>query len=114
MAYYSRPLITDIACRDGDAYSTCQHKFARLNGVSWEFDAPYEEGCEDKIVLKNALGHFPLVTRSLDGKRGFFDFSSAPYPAGKCRISFTSCAAGFRRARVVLWIDGERVDFESM
>ena len=114
VATYSRPVIADIACRDGDAFSTCQHKFEYLTAITWEFDSPYEDGCEDKIVLKNALGYFALVSRSLDGKKGFIDFSSAPYPAGKCRIIYASRSTGIRRARVVIWVDGQRVDFESL
>ena len=114
MAIYSRPVIADVACKDKDSYSICHHKFQYLTGISWEFDSPYEEGCDDRILVKNALGHSSLVVRSLDGRRGYIDYSAAPYPAGKCRISYVSKSKGLRRARVVLWVGGERVDFESM
>ena len=114
MATNPRPVIADVACRGDDPFSTCQHKFEYLTGISWEFDSPYEEGCEDRVIFKNGLGYFVLVNRALDGKRGTFDFSSEPYPAGRCRILLKSKAGGFRRARVVLWVDGGRVEFESM
>ena len=114
MAHDSRPIIADVACKNGDPYSTCQNKFERLVGISWEFDAPYEEGCNDRITIKNQLGYYGLVTRELDGKRGFIDLSAAPLNAGKMKVLTTSSAGGFRRARVVLWVEGERIDFESI
>lgn len=114
MVKNSRPVIAAVACRDGEPFSTCQHKFQYLTGISWEFDSPYEEGGEDKIILKNGLGYFTLVSRSLDGRRGFLDLSSAPYPAGKCKILYTSHAGGLRRAHVVLWVDGDRITLESI
>ena len=65
MANTSRPLLVDIACRDGDPFSTCKHKFAYLTAISWEFDSPFEAGCEDQIVMKNQLGSFILATEGL-------------------------------------------------
>ena len=103
----------DVACRDGDPFSSCQHKFQYLVGISWEFESTYEDDCEDKILLKNQLGYFTLVSRNLDGKRGYIDFGSSPFPAGKCRILAKSHAGGVRRCRTVLWVEGED-DWSSM
>ena len=114
MANTSRPLLVNIACRDGDPFSTCKHKFAYLTAISWEFDSPFEAVCEDQIVMKNQLGSFILASRALEGHAGHLDFSAAPYPAGKLKIMLKSRAGGTRRARVILWADGERVTWESM
>ena len=114
MANTSRPLLVDVACRDGDPFSTCKHKFAYLTAISWEFDSPCEAGCEDQIVMKNQLGSFILASRALEGRSGHLDLSAAPYPAGKLKIMLKSRAGGTRRAQVILWADGERVTWESM
>ena len=83
-----------------------------MTGISWQFDAPYEDGCEDQIVLNNGLGYFTLVSRELDGREGYIDFSAAPYPAGKCRLLYKSHGSGFRRARVILWSVSTSCPFE--
>ena len=114
MANTSRPLLVDVACRDGDPFSACKHKFAYLTAISWEFDSPFEAGCEDQIVMKNQLGSFILASRALEGRAGHLDLSASPYPAGKLKIMLKSRAGGTRRARVILWADGERVTWESM
>ena len=84
------------------------------HAISWEFDSPFEAGCEDQIVMKNQLGSFILASRALEGCSGHLDLSAAPYPAGKLKIMLKSRAGGTRRARVILWADGERVTWESM
>ena len=114
MANTSRPLFVDVACLDGDSFSTCKHKFAYLTSISWEFDSPFEAGSEDQTVMKNQLGSFILASRALEGRSGHLDLSASPYPAGKLKIMLKSRAGGTRRARVVLWADGERVTWESM
>jgi len=113
VANTSRPLLVDIACRDGDPFSTCKHKFACLTAIRWEFDSPFEAGCEDQIVMKNQLGSFILASRALEGRSGL-DLSASPYPAGKLKIMLKSRASGTRRARVILWANGEWVTWESI
>ena len=101
MANTSRPLLVDVAYRDGDPFSTCKHKFAYLTAISWEFDSPLEAGYEDKVVMKNQLGSFILASRALEGRSGHLDFSAAPYPVGKLKIMLKSRAGGTRRGRMV-------------
>ena len=101
MANTSRPLLVDVACRDGDPFSTCKHKFAYLTSISWEFDSPFEAGCEDQIVMKNQLGSFILASRALEGRSGHLDLSAAPYPAGKLKIMLKSRSGGTRCGRMV-------------
>ena len=64
--------------------------------------------------MKNQLVSFILASRVLEGRAGHLDLSAAPYPAGKLKIMLKSCTGGTRRARVILWADGERVTRESI
>ena len=108
-----RPIITDLSCRWGDPLSTSIFKAEKIIGVSYYF----EEGSPDsqyEIVLKNALGRTELVKRSLDGKSGYVSFGRHGFPCGKAKLYFTSGDKEFRRAKIIVWVYGERVKIESI
>ena len=114
VSHGSRPVIMDLSSRDGEPTAACQQKVEYITGISYEFVDNYEADLTEQIVMKNERGSMTLVSRSLDGKRGFLDFSSQPIAAGKCKFRFRSSVDGYRRVRVVVWIAGERRSWESM
>ena len=108
-----RPIIADLSCRWGDPLSTSIFKAEKIVGVSYYF----EEGSPDsgdEIVLKNGLGKTELVKRSLDGKRGYVSFGRYGFPCGKAKLYFMSSYKEFRRAKIIVWVYGERVKIESI
>ena len=108
-----RPIIADLSCRWGDPLSTSIFKAEKIVGVSYCF----EEGSPnsgDEIVLKNGLGKTELVKRSLDGKRGYVSFGRHGFPCGKAKLYLLSNDQEFRRAKVIVWVYGERVKIESL
>ena len=114
MNHDSRPIIIDLSCKDGDPSSACQHKVQFLTGISWEFASAYEANSNEQIVLRNDRGSMTLVSRELDGKRGFIDYSAQPIAAGKFKVRLRSAAGGSRRCHVVAWVAGERENWQSM
>ena len=108
-----RPIIADLCCRWGDPLSTSIFKVEKKVGVSFYF----EEGSPDsgdEIVLKNGLGKTELVKRHLDGRRGYVGFGRHGFPCGKAKLYFMSSDKEFRRAKIVVWVFGERVKIESI
>ena len=113
MADQVRPIIADLSCRWSDPLSTSIFKAEKIVGVSYFF----EEGSPDsgdEIVLNNGLCKTELVKRSLDGKRGYVSFGRHGFPCGKAKLYFMSSDKEFRRAKIVVWVYGERVKIESI
>ena len=108
-----RPIIADLSCRWGDPLSASTFKAEKIMGVSYEFEGGSSLS-GDELVLKNGLGRTELVKRSIDGKRGYVTFGSNGFPCGKAKLYLFSGDKEFRRAKVVLWVYGERVKIESM
>ena len=113
MADQVRPIIADLSCRWGDPLSTSIFKAEKIIGVSYYF----EEGSPDsgdEIVLRNGLGKTELVKRNLDGKRGNVNFGSNGFPCGKAKLYLFSNDQEFGRAKVIVWVYGEREKIESI
>jgi hypothetical protein len=108
-----RPIICDLSCRWGDPLSTSIFKAEKIVGISYEFEGGNVDSL-DEITLKNGLGKTELVKRSLDGKRGYVTFGRHGFPCGKAKLIFTSSDQEFRRARIIVWVYGERIKIESM
>ena len=104
----------DLSSKDGEPTAACQYKVEYITGISWEFLDDYERDCSEQIVLKNTRGSMNLVSRQLDGRRGYRDFSAEPIAAGKCKFRFRSEPNGFRRVLVVVWVTGGRKNWESI
>jgi len=107
-----RPIIADLSCCWGDPLSTSIFKVEKIVGVSYFF----EEGSQDSgdvIVLKNGLGNTELVKRDLDGKRGYVNLGRHGFPCGKAKLIYTSSDREFRRAKIIVWVKGDRVKIES-
>ena len=107
-----RPIITDLSCRWGDPLSTSIFKAEKIIGVSYEFEGG-SAASGDELVLKNGLGKTELVKRNLDGKRGYVAFGHPGFPCGKAKLYFISSDKEFRRAKIVVWVYGERIMVES-
>ena len=108
-----RPIIADLSCRWGDPLSTSIFKAEKIVGVNYFF----EEGSPDsgdEIVLKNGLGKTKLVKRNLDGKRGYISFGRHGFPCGKAKLYFMSSDKEYRRARIIVFVYGERIKVESI
>ena len=114
MSYESRPIIIDLSAKDGEPSSACQHKVQYLTGISWQFVDDYEADSNEQIVLRNDRGSMTLVSRELDGKRGFLDYTAQPIAAGKFKIRLRSGAGGSRRCHVVIWAAGGRENWQSI
>ena len=108
-----RPIICDLSCRWGDPLSTSIFKAEKILGVSYEFEGG-TAASGDELVLKNGLGKTELVKRNLDGKRGFVTFGRHGFPCGKAKLYFMSSDKEFRRAKIIVWVYGERVKIESI
>ena len=81
-------------------------------GISYEFEGGSVDSL-DEVALKNGLGKTEQVKRSLDGKRGYVTFGNHGFPCGKAKLIFTSGDKEFRRARIIIWVSGRRVEIES-
>ena len=114
MYHDSRPVIIDLSCKDGDPSSACQHKIQFLTGISWEFVDEYEVNSNEQIVLRNDRGSMTLVSRELDGRRGFIDYGAQPIAACKFKMRLRSGSGGSRRCHVVAWFTGGRENWSSM
>ena len=108
-----RPIIADLSCRWGDPLSTSIFKAEKIVGVTFEFEGG-DIDSDDQIILKNSLGRTELVKRSFDGKRGYVTFGQYGFPCGKAKLYFMSSDKEFRRAKIVVWVYGERVNIESI
>ena len=113
MADQVRPIIANLSCRWGDPLSTSIFKAEKIVGVSYEFEGG-SAASGDELVLKNGLGRTELVKRSLDGKRGYVNFGNNGFPCGKAKLYLFSNDQEFRRAKVIVWVYGERVKIESI
>ena len=113
MADQVRPIIADLSCRWGDPLSTSIFKAEKIVGVSYFFEEGSPES-GDEIVLKNGLGKTELVKRYLDGKQGYVGFGPNGFPCGKAKLYLFSNDQEFRRAKVIVWVYGERVKIESL
>ena len=113
VANKTRPIIADLSCRWGDPLSTSILKAEKIMGFSYEFEGGNVDS-KDEITLKNVLGNTALVKRRLDGKRGYVTFGRHGFPCGKDKLISTSSDDEFRRARIVVWVYGERIKIESM
>ena len=108
-----RPIIAHLSCRWGDPLSTSTFKAEKIVGVSYEFEGGNVDS-KDEITLKNGLGKTELVKRCLDGKRGYVSFGFGGFPCGKAKLYFFSSDKEFRRAKIIVWVYGERVKIESL
>ena len=82
-------------------------------GISYEFEGGNVDS-KDEVVIKNGLGKTELVKRCLDGKRGYVSFGYNGFPCGKAKLYFFSSDKEFRRAKIIVWVYGERVKIESL
>ena len=108
-----RPIIADLSCRHGDPLATSVFKAEKIIGISYEFEGGNVDS-KDEVTLKNGLGKTELVKRSLDGKRGYVSFGFGGFPCGKAKLSFFSSDKEFRRAKIIVWVYGERIKIESL
>lgn len=107
-----RPIIADLSCRYGDPLATSVFKAEKIIGISYEFEGGNVDSL-DEITLKNGLGKTELVKRSIDGKRGYVTFGRHGFPCGKAKLILTSSDKEFRRAKIIVWVTGRRVEIES-
>ena len=108
-----RPIIADLSCRWGDPLSTSIFKAEKIIDVSYEFEGG-SAASSDEIVLKNGLGKTELVKRNLDGKRGYVSLGRHGFPCGKAKLYFMSSDKEYRRARIIVFVYGERIKIESI
>ena len=113
MADQVRLIIADLSCHWGDPLATSIFKAEKIIGVSYEFEGG-TAASGDELVLKNGLGKTALVKRDLDGKRGYVNFGRHGFPCGKAKLYLFSNDQEFRRAKVIVWVYGERVKIESI
>ena len=112
MADQVRPIIADLSCRWGDPLATSIFKAEKIISVRYEFEGG-NAASGDELVLKNGLGKTALVKRDLDGKRGYVNFGRHGFPCGKAKLIYTSSDREFRRAKIIVWVKGDRVKIES-
>lgn len=93
--------------------STSVFKAEKIIGISYEFEGGNIDSL-DEITLKNGLGKTELIKRSLDGQRGYVTFGNFGFPCGKAKLILTSSDKEFRRARIIVWVYGQRVKIESI
>ena len=108
-----RPIIADLSCRWGDPLSTSIFKAEKIVGISYEFEGGAATS-GDELVLKNGLGKTELIKSNLDGKRGYVTFGRLGFPCGKAKLYFMSNDKEFCRAKIIVWVYGERVKIESI
>ena len=108
-----RSIIADLSCRWDDPLSTSIFKAEKIVGVSYEFEGG-SAASGDELVLKNGLGKMELIKRNLDGKLGYVSFGRHGFPCGKAKLYFMSSDKEFRRAKIIVWVYGERVKIESI
>ena len=109
-----RPIICDLASRYGDVLSSAFFKVQYVTAISWDFDCFFETGADDRIVLKTCQDSFVIVDRLIHGKKGFLRFDHQPLMAGKSRLLFSSNSRELRRASVIVYSAGERIEYESI
>nr|WP_115093675.1 hypothetical protein [Synechococcus sp. UW106] len=109
----ARPIICDLSCVDRDPLATSIFKSEKILGISYEFEGGSIDS-QDEIVLSNGLGKTELVKRSTDGKSGYVSFGNHGFPCGKARLRFYTQDHEMRRARVIVWVTGQRVEIESI
>lgn len=107
-----RPIVCDLSCSGRDPLATSIFKVERIVGVSYEFIGGSIDS-QDEIVLSNNLGKTALVKRSVDGKSGHVSFGKPGFPCGKARLRFYTDDPDLRRARVIVWVIGKRIEIES-
>jgi len=82
-------------------------------GIRYEFEGGSFDSA-DEITIKNALGKTELVKRSLDGKSGYVSFGRRGFPCGKAKLIFTTSNKEYRRARIIVFVYGERIKVEGI
>ena len=100
-----RTVATDLACIRGQGNYSTKWKADYLHGIRWHFDTPYEADSDERICLVGTNGEILLVNRDLDGKQGCYMFST-PIQAGRFHLYIGSKAEGWRRAQVLMYLEG--------
>lgn len=113
MGNFDRPIICDLTCRDGEVLSSSVFKVECITAIKWDFDCLFESDSQDRIVLAGGKDVQTIVDRSIHGRAGFQDFSGQPLDAGKSRLLFKTKSFDLRRARVIVYVYGQRRDVES-